>query len=82
MARDLGEPMSKETRQQRYADLKDMDTPALKELCDGYSLDYVNKRHAVEAVISHEHPTSTERLTEPSPRGPTDHFRERRPRRL
>jgi hypothetical protein len=74
--------MTAETRQQRYADLRDMDTPKLKTLCDGYKIDYVNKRHAVEAVISHEHPTSTERLTEPSPQGPSDHFRERRPRRL
>lgn len=73
--------MTNATRQQRHADLRDMDTPKLKELCDGYDIEYVNKRHAVEAVINREHPTSVERLTEPSPRGPSDHFRERRPRR-
>ena len=54
--------MTSATRQQRHADLRDMDTPKLKELCDGYEIEYVNKRHAVEAVINHEHPTSTERL--------------------
>jgi len=73
--------MTSATRQQRYADLRDMDTAKLKELCDGYDIEYVNKRHALEAVIGHEHPTSVERLTEPSPKGPSDHFRERRPRR-
>ncbi len=73
--------MTSATRQQRYADLRDMDTAKLKELCDGYDIEYVNKRHALEAVINHEHPTSVERLTEPSPKGPSDHFRERRPRR-
>lgn len=70
------------TRDQRHADLRDMDPDALKTTCESHGVEYVNKKHAVIAVLNLEFPTETQRLTEPTARGATDHFRERRPRRL
>lgn len=70
------------TRDQRHADLRDMDSDALKTACEGHGLDFVNEKHAVVAVLNLEFPTEIQRLTEPTARGATDRFRERRPRRL